>query len=179
MNSTNVVTLIASIAVTAQASAEVEAVAADGFLAEHRYAIAATPDEAWQVLIHPERYWPEDHTWSGSRMNLSLGADAGGCFCERWATASVEHARVVMAMPGKMLRLRGSLGPLQEMALTGVLTIALQPSGTGTDATVTYRVSGDSMHALADLAPIVDQVIGQQLGAFAELASKSVATRGK
>jgi uncharacterized protein YndB with AHSA1/START domain len=154
------------------ALAELKSVAADGFLVEHRYEIATTPDQAWAVLVHPERYWPDDHTWSGSRANLSLSAEAEGCFCERWTAGSVEHGRVIMALPGKVLRIRGSLGPLQELALAGVLNVSLKENEQGTEAVVTYRVSGDSLHRLEAFAPVVDQVIGQQLGGFAELASK-------
>lgn len=157
--------------IPAVATAEVKAVAADGFLVEHRYEIPASPQRAWDVLVHPERYWPEDHTWSGSRSHLRLQVEAQGCFCERWDQGSVEHGRVVMAIPGKVLRIRGSLGPLQELALSGVLNIALKPTDDGTEAVVTYRVSGDSLHQLESFAPVVDQVIGVQLGGFAELAS--------
>jgi len=153
------------------AHAELKQSAADGFLVEHRYQIGAPPDRAWAALVHPERYWPADHTWSGDAKNMNLRAEAGGCFCEHWDLASVEHGRVVMALPGKLLRIRGALGPLQEMAVTGVLTIALEPTDAGTEAVVTYRVSGDSLHALTAIAPVVDQVIGIQFGGFARLAA--------
>ena len=48
-----------------------------------------------------------------------------------------------MAIPGKRLRFQGSLGPFQELPVTGVMTISLVPSDAGTDAVVTYRLSGD------------------------------------
>ena len=50
---------------------------------------------------------------------------------------------------------------LQEMAVAGVLGIALEETETGTTAVVTYRVSGDSTHDLTGIAPVVDEVIGQ------------------
>jgi uncharacterized protein YndB with AHSA1/START domain len=154
----------------AVASAELKMSAPDAALIEHRFQIAATPAEAWQVLVHPERWWPADHTWSGAPGNLSLLAEAGGCFCERWDGNSVEHARVVMARPGVLLRLRGSLGPLQEMAVTGVLTVTLAVKDGGTEAVVTYRLSGDPSHKLDSFVRGVDQVIGQQFGNFAKAA---------
>lgn len=155
----------------AAAMAELKQVASDGFLVEHHYTIERSTAESWAELVHPERWWPEDHTWSGSRGNLSLVPEAGGCFCERWARESVEHARVVMSREGHLLRLRGSLGPLQEMGLTGVLTIALTEVEAGTAMTVTYRVSGDSLHQLGDLAPVVDEVVGLQFGALADFTA--------
>ena len=108
------------------AVAEVKSASADGFLIEHRFTIAAPAAKAWESLLHPERWWPADHTWSGKRENLSLAADIGGCFCERWDGNSVEHGRVILVMPGKMLRLDAALGPLQEMAVSGVITVSLE-----------------------------------------------------
>ncbi len=149
------------------ATAEVRQSAPDGALIEHRFRIAATPAAVWQTLVHPERWWPADHTWSGTPGNLSLAPDAGGCFCERWDGASAEHARVIMSRPGALLRMRGSLGPLQEMAVTGVLTVTLEANADGTEAVVTYRLSGHPSHKLETFIAAVDQVIGLQFGNFA------------
>jgi hypothetical protein len=147
---------------------------ADGFTVEHRFTITAEPTRAWRVLLHPQRWWPAGHTWSGDPGHLSLDARAGGCFCERWQGSSVEHARVVHARAGSLLRMDGALGPLQEMAVTGVLSVKLDADGAGSIATVTYRVSGDASHKLDALAPAVDRVIGEQFGRFAALASTPV-----
>jgi uncharacterized protein YndB with AHSA1/START domain len=155
------------------AAAEVKLASPDGLVIEHRFAIAASPRDAWDVLVHPERYWPDAHTWSGDATHLSLVPDAGGCFCERWTDAGAEHGRVVMAIPGRLLRFRGSLGPFQEMAVTGVLTVTLEPREAGTEAVVTYRLSGDASHRLGDMAAVVDPVIRQQFAGFAALASQS------
>jgi uncharacterized protein YndB with AHSA1/START domain len=160
----------------AAAGAEVKMATAEGAIIEHRYDIAATPAAAWQALVHPERYWPKDHTWSGDAANLSLAPVAGGCFCERWNDGSAEHARVVMAKPGQLLRLRGSLGPFQEMAVTGVLTVVLEPVESGTRAVVTYRLSGDASHEFAAFIKVVDEVVGLQFGGFARLAAAAGAT---
>lgn len=155
----------------AAAGAEVKMATAEGAIIEHRYSIAATPAVAWQALIHPERYWPRDHTWSGNAANLSLVPEAGGCFCERWDGGSAEHGRVVMARPGQLLRFRGSLGPFQEMAVTGVLTVVLTQVASGTEAVVTYRLSGDASHDFAGFIEVVDDVVGLQFGGFARLAA--------
>jgi uncharacterized protein YndB with AHSA1/START domain len=145
---------------------------ADGAMVEHHFRIQATPRAAWDALVHPELWWPSDHTWSGDRANLRLEAQAGGCFCENWGESSAEHGRVVMSQPGKLLRIRGALGPMQAMAVTAVLAVTLAPSAAGaTDATVTYRVSGDASQKVDTFIAGVDQVIGQQFGAFAAYAS--------
>ena len=84
-----------ALALAGRAQAEVKQMAADGFLIEHRYAITVAPDAVWRDLVHPELWWPSDHTW---------------CFCERWDDNAVEHGRVVMARPGTLLRMNGALG---------------------------------------------------------------------
>ena len=154
------------------AGAEVKFAAADGFLIEHRFTIAAPAAKVWESLQHPERWWPADHTWSGKRENLSLVADAGGCFCERWEGGIVEHGRVVAVFPEKMLRLDAALGPLQEMGVTGVITFALEEKDGATTLVATHRVSGDAAHKLDQLAPIVDQVNALQFGGIAEAATQ-------
>jgi uncharacterized protein YndB with AHSA1/START domain len=156
----------------AAAPAAVTQSSPDGAVVEHHFQVSASPQAAWDALVHPELWWPSDHTWSGDRARLRLDAQAGGCFCENWGEASAEHGRIVMAQPGQLLRIRGALGPLQEMAVTAVLTVKLTPTPAGsTEATVTYRISGDASHKLDTFIPAVDQVLGQQFGAFAAWAS--------
>jgi uncharacterized protein YndB with AHSA1/START domain len=163
--------ILVSLALPQAAGAEVMLAAADAMHIRHQYRIDAPAAQAWESLIHPERWWPADHTWSGKRESLSIDATAGGCYCERWAGGSAEHGSVIMAIPGKLLRLSAALGPLQEMAVSGVLTITLAAQDGVTVADVSYRVSGDAAHKLDELAPIVDQVLGQQFAAFAGNAS--------
>lgn len=155
------------------AGAEVKFAQADAMLIEHRFTIAAPASKAWETLVHPERYWPADHTWSGKRESLSIDPVAGGCYCERWDGGSAVHGRVVMAVPGKTLTLNAALGPFLEMAISGILAIKLDEKDSVTTAVVTYRVSGDVEHKLDQLAPIVDQVLGMQFGNFAALANQT------
>jgi uncharacterized protein YndB with AHSA1/START domain len=153
-------------------SAAVKSSAPDAFLIEQRFTIAAPAAKVWDTLLHPEDWWPSDHTWSGDRRNLRLSGEADACFCERWVGGSVEHGRVVMAIPGSLLRMNATLGPLQEMALSGVITVSLTEKDGTTEMVVTHRVSGDASHKLDAIAPIVDQVNAQQFGALAAAAAK-------
>ena len=148
-------------------AAEIKFATAEGFLIEHRFTLAAPAEKVWDALLHPEDWWPSDHTWSGDRANLRLSASPGGCFCERWPGGSVEHGRVVKAIPGKQLRLDAALGPLQEMAVNGVITFTLDEKEGVTTVVATHRVSGDASHKLDTLAPIVDQVNALQFGGLA------------
>jgi uncharacterized protein YndB with AHSA1/START domain len=159
-------TVMAS-AVPGLAAAEVKSAAADSFLIEQRFSIAAPATRVWEALLHPEDWWPSAHTWSGDRKNMRLSDQAGSCFCERWVGGSVEHGRVVMAIPGSLLRFSAALGPLQAMSVSGIITVTLEEKDGQTEVLVTHRVSGDVSHKLDALAPIVDKVNAQQFGGLA------------
>lgn len=146
------------------ANAEVREATADHFLIEFSAHVEAPPGKVYVALSEIARWWSAEHTWSGVSANLSLKPEAGGCFCERWATGSVEHGRVIMALKNEMLRLSASLGPLQEGALNGVLTFSLKPTDKDTsELDVAYRVNGSSVSTLDQIAPAVDGVLAVQL----------------
>ena len=138
-----------------------------GFLVTLRAEVPAKPAAAYATLTRVASWWGDAHTYSGSARNLSIDAAAGGCFCERWEGNSVQHARVLYAMPGSGLRLEGSLGPLQQMAVTGILTFALAPAGDGTAITLTYRVRSAPEAGLDRIAPKVDTMWSGQLDQLA------------
>src|SRR5271169_3344830 len=96
--------------------AEIKAASSDGFVIAYSQRIDAAPASVYAALPAIDRWWDSGHTWSGDAANLSLKAEAGSCFCERWKDGNVEHGRVVMAMPDKLLRLQTALGPLQARA---------------------------------------------------------------
>jgi uncharacterized protein YndB with AHSA1/START domain len=137
--------------------------APESFVIEHKVELSGPPSKAYRAISDVARWWDKEHTWSGSAANLSVKAEAGGCFCEKWKDGSVEHGRVIWAQTDKMMRLSSALGPLQELAVSGVLTFALEAKGANTQLTFTYRVSGDRSHNLDKLAPVVDKVLGGQL----------------
>lgn len=146
-----------------RAVAATSEVSPTGFLVTHRHEVTATPHRVYEALAEIDKWWNGGHSWSGQAANLSLATQAGGCFCERWGASSVVHARVIHAVEGRMLRLEGSLGPLQALATTGVLTFAMAPKDGGTALVVTYRVAGHEAAGLQPLAGPVDGVIGEQV----------------
>jgi hypothetical protein len=73
--------LLAALAAS-PAFAAVQASAADGFVVRHEAVVPGDRAHAFAEAIHPERWWNDAHTWSGSAANLSLDARAGGCWCE-------------------------------------------------------------------------------------------------
>lgn len=149
----------------ANVQAEVKQSAADGFFVVVSEPVVATPAKIYAALAQPEKWWSDEHTWSGKAANLSLTPEAGGCFCERWAGGSAEHGRVIMALPDKLLRLDAALGPLQEFAVKGILSFWIRTDENGsTQLDVEYRVNGASASGLDTIAPSIDAVLAVQVG---------------
>jgi len=143
--------------------AEIKQATADGFFLAYSAPLETTTATAYADLVQVQKWWNGEHTFSGKAINLSLKPEAGGCFCERWPGGSVEHGRVIMALPGKLLRLDTALGPLQEFALKGVLSIWLREDDYGkARIELEYRVNGSSASGLDQFAPQVDDVLGAQ-----------------
>jgi uncharacterized protein YndB with AHSA1/START domain len=154
----------------ASASAAVTHQGENGFATHDEAVVTASPEDAWIALTDPASWWNPEHSWSGNAANFTLFPVADGCFCEALPESggSVEHMRVVYADPDKLLRLSGALGPLQAEALTGTLTITLEPVEGGTKIGWDYVVSGFARFDLAGIAPVVDGVQSEQLGRLAD-----------
>lgn len=156
---------------TSPASAEVVDRAQGGFVIRHQLAVDAPPATLWGVLVHPARWWGSPHTYSGDAANLRLDAHPGGCWCEALPMGGgVEHMRVLYVQPGERLRMTGGLGPLQTMAVIGVLEVLIAPMGDGSVLTVTYSVGGYAPAGLQQLAGPVDQVLGDQVARLKAVA---------
>ena len=113
----------------------------------------------------------------GARVILAshLGRPKGAPETQR--IGSIEHMHVVYADPqAGVLRMTGGLGPLQQDAAGGTLTVTLSPAGTpageGTRIDWTYVVSGLVVLKPQEIAPLVDKVLGEQ---FERLAARSAA----
>jgi uncharacterized protein YndB with AHSA1/START domain len=150
--------------ISAAARAETSQVSATGFTATFALPIDSDPDRVYEAFTQLPRWWNKSHTWSGSAGNLSLDAQAGGCFCERWGNgASAMHGRVLMAQPGAVLRLHAWLGPLQDMPVQAVLTFGTARRDGATRMRITYKVAGPAELQLDQLAPAVDKVLAEQV----------------
>jgi len=144
-----------------------------GFTVAHTAQVAASPDDVWKMLRLPDKWWSKEHSWSGDAANFWLDSQAGGCFCEKLpgkgdAMGSVQHARIIFAKPNEMMRLSGAFGPLQGEAVTGTLTIQIKATATGAAIRFDYVVGGYMRFKVADVAPAVDKVLGEQLAGLAK-----------
>jgi uncharacterized protein YndB with AHSA1/START domain len=156
---------LAALAATGQrAAAEVVGASANGFEVRLTVHTAAVADKVYAALLQPAHWWSSDHTFSQDAANLSLDPHPGGCWCETLPKGGrVEHLRVVFVSPGKTLRLRGALGPLQGMGVDGAMTWSVKSVADGTDISMTYAVGGYSKDGFDELSKGVDHVLGEQL----------------
>lgn len=149
------------------ARAEVVDASAEGFAVRTQVQVAAPPSAVYDALVGKVgAWWDPQHSWSGNAANLSIDARPGGCFCEKLPggpSDGVQHLTVVFAARGKTLRLAGGLGPLQSMAVSGVMTWTLTEAAGGTVLDMTYAVAGHAKGGLAALAAPVDAVTGTQV----------------
>lgn len=160
--------LVAVNLIGAPARAEIASVGEGGFIFEKSARIKADPLEAWRRLLAVGAWWSDDHTYSGDAANMSIKARPGGCFCEKLKGGGfVEHLAVVYAVPGETLRMTGGLGPLQALGASGALTFDIKGIEGGVEVTMTYKAGGYAPDGWAELAPIVDMVLSEQLKRYA------------
>lgn len=166
---------VLAFAATASAPAGAKVIDQDdiGFTVAHTAQVAASPDDVWKMLRMPQKWWSKEHSWSGDAENFWLDSQAGGCFCEKLpdegsGPGSVQHARIIFAKPGELLRLSGAFGPLQGEAVTGTLTIQIRKTPVGSAIRFDYVVGGYMRFKVADISTGVDKVLGEQLAGLAD-----------
>lgn len=145
--------------------------APDGFTVEQVRTLDASPEAAWRAFVEDVSAWYDAaHTYGGNGAALSIDARPGGCFCEALEggpDAGVEHLRVVMVRPGRTLRMRGGLGPLQGLGVAGALTVVFEPvEAGGSIVRLAYRVGGYLPEGLGGWAEPVDGVLGGHMDRF-------------
>lgn len=152
----------------APAAAKVVSADDHGFETRHEVLLTGSPAEAWARIGRIQSWWTKGHTYSGDSANLRLSLVPGGCFCERFpGGGGIEHLRVTYADPGKRVVLSGALGPLLYEAVAGSMDIELKPEARVTRVILTYRTAGFARGNARAMAPLVDQVIGEQVARLA------------
>lgn len=164
-----ILALALAVAPLAGPRAEVLDSSAAGFTVRQVQDVPVDAMTAWSGLVDDvHRWWAPDHTWWGDASRLSIQARAGGCFCELHGRRQAQHLSVLMVDPGVLLRMGGGLGPLQGMGLDGTMDIRFAPiEDGGTRITLWYRVGGYTPDNVAEIAPAVDSMLGQQLRGLA------------
>ena len=163
-----------ALAATAPASASVVNAADHAFEISQSVDVPLPPDKAWTLFERVGEWWNPDHTYSGKAANLRMALSVGACMCEMFEATGggVEHLRVSYAEPNKRAVLTGSLGPLLYEATAGAMDVTFKPQGKGTRVSMTYRVVGFARGNGKAMAPLVDRVLGEQMGRYRALASR-------
>ncbi len=171
------------------AQAEVLQSSDAGFVVREAVEVPADTWASWAALIAPAKWWSADHTWSGKAENLYIDSQATGCFCELMPVpagapegtrrGSAEHMHIIQSVPGKVLRMKGALGPLQSEAAEGVLTITLKTTPKGTRILWEYVVGGYMRQKPEAISKAVNGVIAAQAASLGKLLGAADAPKSE
>ena len=144
----------------------------NGFLVKFEVSVNAPAAKVYDALVGQiGSWWASEHTYSGDAKNLTIDARPGGCFCEKLPNGGgIEHARVIYVAPREVLRLSGALGPLQASGVAGTLTWKLTSGTDNTRIQLTYSVGGFIDGGFEKMAPLVENVLRQQLDRLKQFA---------
>jgi hypothetical protein len=155
------------------ARADVLDSAAGGFTLKISVDIHASTHDVYTHLLRVADWWDSAHTFSGNSHNLRLEAIPTGCFCEDFRNGGgVRHMDVVYVEPDKTLVLRGGLGPLQRMAASASMTLALTATPDGANLEVTFAAAGYLPAGMNTLAAPVDGIITEQVNRLKRLVEQ-------
>lgn len=151
-----------------------------GFSLTTEVSVAASVETTYATFAKIGSWWSAEHSWSGDAANMSLTLESGGAFLEKLPRGGfVRHLEVVAVFPEELVRLQGGLGPLQEHAVQGSMTVRLKKSDTGTVVRVTYNVGGYAPGGLKAWADPVDRVIKEQFERMKQRAEGTLAASDK
>ena len=164
--------LLPALAAASPASAEVLNAGEHGFEVQHSVNLVVPQAQAFSAFGQIGQWWNKEHTYSGDANRMSLQLRPGGCFCEPLdGGGGIEHMRVTYVQPGERVVLTGSLGPLLYEATSGVMDVKVERIAGGSRVTMNYRAAGFAKGGAAAMAPLVDQVLGDQLKRYRVFAA--------
>jgi hypothetical protein len=159
--------LIPALVVASPVSAAVLNASDHGFEIQQSVNLVVPQADAFAAFGQIGQWWSNEHTYSGDAKRMSLQLRPGGCFCEPLdGGGGIEHMRVAYLQPGERVVLTGSLGPLLYEATSGVMDVKVERIAGGSRVTMNYRVAGFANGGAEKLAPLVDQVLAEQMKRF-------------
>ena len=162
-----VILLLPALFLSAPATAEVLSASDHGFEVQHVVNLVIPQPKAFAAFGQVAQWWSKDHTYSGNASRMSLQVRPGGCFCETLdGGGGVEHLHVTYVQPGERIVMTGSLGPLLFEATAGVMDVKFERIAGGSRVTMNYRAGGFARGGAEKIAPLVDQVLGEQMKRF-------------
>ena len=167
-----VLPLIALSMIAHPANAEVVSSSPNGFEVQEVVNLVVSQPQAYANFGQIGRWWSKEHTYSGDAARMSLQMRPGGCFCEPLdGGGGIEHMRVTYLKPGEQIVLTGSLGPLLYQATAGVMDVKFERIAGGTRVTMNYRAAGFAKGDGDKMAPLVDQVLAEQMKRYRAFAA--------
>ncbi len=164
--------LIPALVISSPAAAEVLGASDHGFEVQQSINLVIPQPQAFAAFGQVGQWWGKDHTYSGNSARMSMQLRPGGCFCETLdGGGGIEHLRVTFVQPGERVVLTGSLGPLLYEATAGVMDVKVERIAGGSRVTMNYRAAGFAKGGAAKIAPLVDQVLGDQMKRFRVFAA--------
>lgn len=164
--------LLPALLMATPAPAAVLSASDNGFEVQHSANLVIAQPQAYAAFGQVGRWWSKDHSYSGDAARMTLQLRPGGCFCESIeGGGGVEHMRIAYLQPGERIVLTGSLGPLLYEATSGVMDVKFERIAGGTRVTMNYRAAGFAKGGAAAMAPLVDQVLGEQMKRYRTFAA--------
>ena len=161
------------LAASTPAAAEVVSANSNGFEVNNAVNLVIPVSQAYAAFSRLGTWWNDEHTYSGKAANIQLTLRPGGCFCESIPTGGgVEHMRVSVVQPNERIVMSGALGPVLFEAASGVMDVKFERIAGGTRVTMNYRAAGFAKGDADKMAPIVDQVLAEQLKRYRTYAAK-------
>ncbi|HVF36649.1 MAG TPA: ATPase [Sphingomicrobium sp.] len=156
--------LLPTLMLATPAAAEVVHSHSNGFEVRHSVSLVIPQPQAFAAFGQIGKWWDKDHTYSGDASRLSLQMRLGGCFCETIeGGGGIEHLRVAYVQPPERVVLTGGLGPLLYEATAAVMDVKVERIAGGSRIVMTYRAAGFAKGGAEKIAPLVDQVLGEQM----------------
>lgn len=161
------------LAASTPAAAEVVSANSNGFEVNNAVNLVIPVSQAYAAFSRLGTWWNDEHTYSGKAANIQLTLRPGGCFCESIPTGGgVEHMRVSVVQPNERIVMSGALGPVLFEAASGVMDVKFERIAGGSRVTMNYRAAGFAKGDADKMAPIVDQVLAEQLKRYRTYAAK-------
>ena len=135
--------LLATLLAVSTAQAEVVKLESGAWRVEHEIVVTGSPEVVYDAFTGDVSGW-WDHTMSENPKSLVIEAKPGGQFLEIFDDSGdgAEHARVIYAKRGELLRMRGPLG-LSGFAIDMVYSISFAADGEQTRVKLDLKGAGE------------------------------------
>lgn len=150
------------------AAAKVAARSPSGFAVIQEADVSVPPRQAFDAFVAIGKWWDMEHSYSHDGANMHMDLKPGGQWYETLPDGGyVNHLDVIQADIGERLVLRGGLGPLAFMGVSGSLVVTFEPAPKGTHVNLAYAVGGFDPAEFRAMSRAVDGVLAAQVTRYA------------